>query len=102
MQDDAAVDKKLTPEEAEKLMHRVMWRQAHLSLYVAAVFIALLIVLPLFNLFTPALAATPVMGFTLTWLMLGVLFYPITWLLSAFFVKRSNDLESKISKEGTK
>jgi uncharacterized membrane protein (DUF485 family) len=101
MQDDAGVDKRLTADEAEKLMHRVMWRQARLSLSVAAVFISLLVVIPLINLFAPSLAGTPVAGFTLSWLVLGVLFYPVTWALSAYFVKRSNDLEADIAKEQT-
>jgi len=80
----------------------VMWRQARLSVSVAAIFIALLILIPLLNLFAADFAATPVLGFTLTWLLLGVAFYPITWALSAFFVKRSDVLEDTISKEGIK
>ena len=102
MQDDAGVEPKLTATEAEQLMQSVMWRQARLSISVAGVFIALLILIPLFNLFAPGLAATPVMGFPLTWLLLGVLFYPITWGLSAYFVKRSDKLESGIAKENAK
>ena len=102
MQDDTGVDNKLSTADAESLMHRVMWRQARLSLAVAAVFIALLVFIPLFNLVAPALAATSVAGFPLTWLLLGVLFYPITWILSAFFVKRSDALESEICKEEAK
>lgn len=102
MQDDIVVDNKLSSADAEGLMHRVMWRQARLSLSVAAIFIALLIFIPLFNLLAPSLAATSLAGFPLTWLLLGVLFYPITWILSAFFVKRSDSLESEISKQEAK
>jgi len=102
MQDDAGVDKRLTTEEAEQLMHRVMWRQAHLSLRIAAVFIVILIAIPLVNLFAPTIAGKSVLGFTLSWLVLGVLFYPVTWALSAYFVKRSNALEAEISKEPLK
>jgi membrane protein implicated in regulation of membrane protease activity len=102
MQDDIVVDNKMSASEAEGLMHRVMWRQARLSLSVAAVFIAILIFIPLFNLLAPSVAATSVAGFPLTWLLLGVMFYPITWILSAFFVKRSDALESEISKEEAK
>ena len=101
MQDYAGVDKRLTADDAEKLMHRVMWLQARLSLSVAAVFITLLVVIPLVNLFAPDLAGKSVFGFTLSWLVLGVLFYPVTWVLSAYFVKRSNDLEADIAKEQT-
>jgi uncharacterized membrane protein (DUF485 family) len=102
MQDDTAVDRSLTADEAEQLMHRVMWRQARLSLAVAVVFIAILVLIPLFNLFAPEIAGTPILGFTLTWLLLGVLFYPITWALSSYFVKRSNQLEAEIAKEPKK
>jgi nucleoside permease NupC len=99
MQDDAVVEERLSPADAEQLMHRVMWRQARLSLTVAAVFIAILVILPLFNLLMPDIASVQVAGFSATWLLLGVLFYPITWLLSAVFVKKSDLLESAISKE---
>jgi len=102
MDNDAGVDAKMTAPEAEEMMHRVMWRQARLSIAVAMVFIVLLILIPLLNLFAPSFAATPVMGFPLTWLVLGILFYPITWALSAYFVKRSDLLEDEITKEGIK
>ena len=85
----------------KELLRSVMRRQAGLSLRVAAVFLGLIFVLPLVNLYLPALAATNVGGFSLTWLILGVLFYPITWGLSAYFIKRSNDLEDTIVRENT-
>ena len=99
MKDDIAVESKLSAQDAEDLMNRVMRRQAGLSLQVAAVFIAILIILPLFNLYAPELAATSILGFPLTWLMLGVLFYPITWILSSYFVSKSDEIETQISKE---
>jgi hypothetical protein len=37
--------------------------------------------------------ATRVFGFTLTWLMLGVLFFPAVWCISWFFIRRSIALE---------
>jgi uncharacterized membrane protein (DUF485 family) len=73
----------------------VMKRQAALGLRVAAVFIVMIVGLPLFNQYFPTLAATPVFGFTLTWLFLGVGFFPITWLLSAYFVRESDKIESE-------
>ena len=85
----------------KELLRSVMRRQAGLSLRVAAVFLGLIFVLPLINLYLPALAATNVGGFSLTWLILGVLFYPITWGLSAYFIKRSNALEETIVRENT-
>jgi uncharacterized membrane protein (DUF485 family) len=99
MTDDSGVDRKLTSQEAEDLMNRVMKRQAGLSLRVAVVFLTILILLPLFNLYAPELAATSVLGFPLTWLILGVLFYPITWALSNYFVTRSDQIEAEITQE---
>ena len=99
MADDGVVDRKLSDEEAEALLHRVMWPQGRLSLKIAAVFIAILIVLPLFNLYAPSLAATSIAGFPLTWLCLGVLFYPLTWALSNYFVKHSDRIEEEIARE---
>jgi uncharacterized membrane protein (DUF485 family) len=93
MRDDAVGD--------EALLQRVMKRQAALSLKVAAVFVLLLLGLPLANLYLPRLGASNVGGFTLTWLFLGVLFYPITWVLSSVFVKNSNCIESELVAENT-
>jgi hypothetical protein len=42
----------------------------------------------------PEIAATPVFGFTATWLFLGVLIYPITVALSFYFVAASNKIEA--------
>jgi len=75
-----------------------MRRQAALSIRVASVFIAILVALPLVNLYLPDLAGTEVMGFSLTWLILAVLFYPLTWLLSSYFVRSSETLEADLVK----
>lgn len=83
----------LTTEEHARLAHAVMRRQAALSLRVAAVFVLLVFGLPLVNYYLPDLANTPVFGFTASWLFLGVLFFPITWLLSAYFIRQSDRIE---------
>lgn len=88
-----------SPEETQGLVRRIMRRQAALSLRIAAVFVAILVVLPLLNLYAPALMATRVGGFSLTWLFLAVLFYPVTWLLSAWFVRDSDRIEADIVRE---
>ena len=75
------------------LLGRLMRRQASLGLSVAAVFILLLLGLPLANVYLPELMATPVFGFPFSWLLLAVLFYPITWVLSAYFVKKTEEIE---------
>ncbi len=83
----------LSSADHERLAHAVMRRQSALSLRVAGVFVVIIFGVPLFNHYLPDLAATPILGFTLTWLFLGVLFFPLTWLLSAYFIRESNRIE---------
>ena len=58
-----------------------------------------LLCLPLANYFVPELMATRVLGFTLTWLILGVLFFPLVWLIAWVFIKRSIALETNEVRE---
>jgi uncharacterized membrane protein (DUF485 family) len=102
MSDDTAVEIRLSPDEAEQLMHRVMQRQGRLSLRVAAVFLVLLLAIPLVNFYAPKIVQIDVFGFTLAWLILAVLFYPLTWVLSSYFVKQSDLIEAQIVKEERK
>lgn len=85
----------LTEAEHARLAHIVMRRQATLSLRVAAVFVVLLLGLPLVNYFLPELANRQIFGFTATWLFLGVLFFPITIWLSFVFVRQSDRIEAE-------
>lgn len=71
----------------------LMRGQALLGLRVAAVFLLLVLGLPLLSHYAPALSEQLVLGFPLSWLLLGLLFYPITWALSAYFVKASERME---------
>ncbi len=80
----------------------MMKKQLKLSLSVAAVFIVILVGLPLVNLYLPDLAKTGIGGFTLTWLILGVLFFPLTWILSSWFVKGTERIDAEIVAEETK
>lgn len=89
-------------QKAAELTRRMIKKQLKLSLSVAAVFIAVLVGLPLVNLYLPDLAKTNVGGFSLTWLILGVLFYPLTWVLSIWFVKSTERLDQEIIQEETK
>jgi hypothetical protein len=41
--------------------------------------------------------STRVGGFTLTWLILGVLFFPFVWAIAYYFIKRSIALEQEES-----
>jgi hypothetical protein len=43
--------------------------------------------------------STRVFGFTLSWLILAVLFYPVTWALAWAFVKRTEAIEHEQAAE---
>jgi uncharacterized membrane protein (DUF485 family) len=83
---------------SEKFLAQLMRRQLRLSLSIAFSFILILFGLPLANYFFPELMATRIGGFTLTWLILGVLFFPFVWILSWIFLKRSTALENELAK----
>lgn len=78
---------------SEEFLHTLMRRQLKLSIACAATFLLALLGMPLLNYFAPALMATRVAGFTLSWLILGVLFFPFVWIISWRFIKRSIALE---------
>lgn len=78
---------------SESFLRSLMRRQLRLSVACAGAFLVALLGLPLLNYFAPALMATRVAGFTLSWLILGVLFFPFVWIISYAFIKRSIALE---------
>lgn len=78
---------------SEEFLHHLMRRQLRLSIACAAAFLILLFGLPLANYFAPDLMAQRVGGFTLTWLILGVLFFPFVWAIAGIFITRSMALE---------
>ncbi len=80
---------------SEEFLRLLMKRQLRLSVSCALAFMAALLFMPLANYFLPELMATRVLGFTLSWLILGVLFYPLVWIISGFFIKRSIALEKE-------
>ena len=84
---------------SEAFLHSLMARQLKLSIACAAAFLVALLGLPLLNYLAPGLMAVRVGGFTLTWLILGVLFFPYVWLISGIFIKRSLKLEADEAKE---
>ncbi|MCX6936597.1 MAG: DUF485 domain-containing protein [Verrucomicrobia bacterium] len=79
---------------SEEFLASLMRRQLTLSIGCAIAFFVALLGLPLLNYFAPALMARRVGGFTLTWLILGVLFFPYVWLISGYFIRRSLKLEA--------
>lgn len=87
-----------TPKEdihSESFLRRMMRRQLALSVACAAVFLAALLGLPLLNYFAPELMAREVWGFSATWLLLGVLFFPLVWVISWIFIRRSIAMEQE-------
>jgi uncharacterized membrane protein (DUF485 family) len=80
---------------SEDFLRLLMRRQLRLSIACAATFLSALLGLPLLNYFFPELMARRVFGFTLTWFLLGVLFFPLVWLISWFFIRRSIALEER-------
>ena len=80
---------------SNEFLHHLMKRQLRLSIGCAITFAAVLLTLPVLNYFLPDLMATRVLGFTLTWLILGVLFFPFVWVISWTFIRRSLAMESE-------
>lgn len=71
-----------------------MTRQLRLSICCAGAFLLLLVGLPLLNYLAPEFMAQRVAGFTLSWLVLGVLFFPYVWIIARVFITRSMALEN--------
>jgi len=79
---------------SEAFLHTLMRRQLKLSTLCAVAFILMLFGLPLANYFAPGLMAKRFGGFTLSWLLLGVLSFPAVWVISWYFIRRSIWLEN--------
>src|SRR5207302_962775 len=80
---------------SDAFLRRLMRRQLRLAIACAVTFLIALLGLPLLNYFYPEAMATRVFGFTLTWFILGVLFFPFVWIISYVFIKRSIFLEEE-------
>lgn len=90
---------------SEEFLHGLMKRQLKLSIACAAAFLLLLLGLPLLNYLAPDFMAQRVGGFTMTWLILGVLFFPYVWIIARYFITRSMALENdevRVAAEGNK
>jgi uncharacterized membrane protein (DUF485 family) len=93
------------PIHSDAFLARLMSGQLKLSIACAFCFIVALVALPLLNYFQPAFMAQRIYGFTLTWLILGVLFFPFVWVISFVFIQRSialEDTEAKAALDGLK
>lgn len=70
-----------------------MRRQLKLSIGCGSAFLIVLLGMPIANYLHPQFMATRVGGFTLSWLVLGVLFFPAVWIIAWIFIRRSMGLE---------
>jgi uncharacterized membrane protein (DUF485 family) len=78
---------------SESFLHSLMRKQLRLSILCATAFLAVLLGLPLANYFFPDVMATRIFGFTFTWLILGVGFFPGVWVIAWVFIRKSIALE---------
>lgn len=101
--------RKSTPEpkpdmHSEEFLHSLMRKQLKLSIACALAFFIVLLGLPLANYFVPELMAKRIWGFTLTWFVLGIGFFPAVWCIAFYFIRRSIKLEeeevAEVSREG--
>ena len=84
---------------SEAFLHSLMRKQLALSIACALAFLVVLLGLPLANYFFPELMAKRVFGFTLTWFLLGIGFFPAVWVISFYFIRRSIKLEEEEVRE---
>jgi uncharacterized membrane protein (DUF485 family) len=91
-------DKKLDIH-SEAFLRSLMRKQLRLSIICAVAFLILLFGLPLANYFWPDVMSTRVFGFTLSWFLLGIGFFPVVWCISFYFIRRSIALEKEETRE---
>src|SRR5262245_42352038 len=93
-------DSEKTPDiHSEAFLHSLMRKQLKLSIVCALSFLFVLLGLPLVNYFAPEFMAQRIFGFTLTWFLLGIGFFPAVWVISFYFIRRSIALEEEEVKE---
>jgi uncharacterized membrane protein (DUF485 family) len=80
---------------SEAFLHRLMRRQLQLSICCAAAFLLVLLGLPMCNYFAPEWMGQRVAGFSVSWLLLGIMFFPAVWIISLYFIRRSIALEEE-------
>jgi len=84
---------------SEEFLHSLMRKQLKLSITCALAFLVVLLGLPLANYFWPERMAERICGFTLTWFLLGLGFFPAVWVIAFYFIRRSIALEAEEVRE---
>lgn len=80
---------------SDEFLKMLMRRQLTLSASIASVFVAIIVAVPLLNLYFPDFMNAPMFGFTFSWLFLGFAIFPILIGLAWLFVQRSNAFEDE-------
>ena len=93
-------DSNLRPEgkydlHSEEYLAKLMSTQLGLSMKIFAVFLIILIGIPMANKFLPELMNTRMFGFTFSWFFLGFAFFPLTWIMAYVYVNKSVKLEDE-------
>lgn len=78
---------------SEGFLHSLMRKQLKLSITCACLFLIVLLGMPLANYFFPEAMSTRILGFTLTWFLLGITFFPAVWAIAYYFIRSSIALE---------
>ncbi|MHB8171293.1 MAG: DUF485 domain-containing protein [Thermincolia bacterium] len=85
----AGAKEKKMDMHSEEYLQKLMSGQLKLSLSLFSIFVIIVVGLPAANFYAPEIMNTRIFGFTFSWLFLGVLFYPITWIIAWVYVKKS-------------
>ena len=80
---------------SEEYLKMVMGRQLRLSMSIASVFVAIIVVVPLLNKFAGDFMNQPLGGFTVSWVLLGFGIFPVLIFLAWLFVQKSNAFEDE-------
>ncbi|MBI5231894.1 MAG: DUF485 domain-containing protein [Coriobacteriales bacterium] len=82
---------------SEEFLHAIMQKQLRLSAGIASVFIIIIAVVPILNLFLPdVMNAQFAFGLTLTWFVLGLAIFPVLIALAMVYVRQSNAFEDEV------
>lgn len=82
----------------EVFLQDLIRRQLSLSLSVAAVFLLVLLGMPLVYVLIPELGMVQVLGLPLHWVVLAVLMYPFLWLLAAYYIRAAKQREDEFTR----
>lgn len=81
-------------EESQEQVARLIVRQRRLSIAATAVLVGTLLIVVTLGHVYPEAMSTPVWrGFGPAWLFIGILIYPVTWLVALVYVIVSNRMD---------